>query len=93
MSHSPEMIAIPAIVKAELLYGAEKSKLKESNMEKILEFLLPYQILPFADAATPIYASLRSNLEKAGNTIGPNDMIIASIVLSHGGILVTRNVD
>lgn len=91
LSRNPEAIAIPSITKAELLHGAEKSQQRERNMEKINEFLLPFQIEPFADSETPIYASIRSILEKAGNTIGPNDIIIASIVISNHGILVTNN--
>ncbi len=85
------MIAIPAIIKAELLYGAEKSTKRKENLEKINEFLLPFQIQSFSDSETQIYASVRSNLEKEGNLIGPNDIIIASIVLSQNGTLVTNN--
>ena len=91
LSYNPELVAIPAVVKAELLYGAEKSKGREENFEKINEFLLPFQIYGFSDSETKIYASVRSNLEKEGKIIGPNDLLIASIVLSHEGILITNN--
>jgi len=85
------MIAIPAITKAELLYGAEKSKKRAENLEKINEFLLPFQTYGFNDAETAVYAIIRKKLEEGGTPIGPNDMIIASIVLANRGILITKN--
>ena len=39
-----------------------------------------------------IYSEIRCELEKKGKIIGPNDLIISSIVLSYGGTLVTNNV-
>ena len=91
LSRNPAAIVIPSITKAELLYGAEKSQQRDRNMDKINEFLLPFRIEPFSDSETPIYASIRSKLEKDGNIIGPHDIIIASIVISNDGVLVTNN--
>ncbi|WP_407636022.1 type II toxin-antitoxin system VapC family toxin [Sediminispirochaeta bajacaliforniensis] len=34
---------------------------------------------------------MRSELEKSGKIIGPNDLLIASTVLEHDGVLVTHN--
>ena len=64
LNHNPEMIVIPSITKAELLYGAEKSQRKEENLEKINEFLLPYCIQGFNDAETTTYAIIRKELEE-----------------------------
>ncbi|MCD6122501.1 MAG: type II toxin-antitoxin system VapC family toxin [Spirochaetales bacterium] len=91
LNHNPEMIVIPSITKAELLYGAEKSQRKEENLEKINEFLLPYCIQGFNDAETTTYAIIRKELEEDGTSIGPNDIIIASIVLANNGVLITKN--
>ena len=91
LTKNPESIVIPSIVKAELLYGAEKSQQREQNLAKINEFLLPFQVGSFSDQQTTAYASIRSDLEKEGKPIGPNDTIIASIVLSNDGVLVTHN--
>ncbi|GBR75170.1 toxin VapC-like [Candidatus Termititenax aidoneus] len=88
---SPSNIKIPAVVKAELLFGLEKSKHKKTNREKYECFLNTFATVAFADAAAEIYASLRNRLEKAGKLIGPNDLLIASIVLADGGTLVTHN--
>ncbi len=89
--HHPYEIKIAAIVKAELLYGALKSRKVDENIEKITKFLLPFEIIVFNDRSTTYYAENRAKLEKKGNSIGPNDLIIASIVQSNDGILITNN--
>lgn len=90
-SINPNNIKIPSIVKAELLYGAEKSNKKTSNVDKISTFLEPFEIVPFNNESAVIYSRIRSSSELKGNVIGPNDYIIASIVMSNNGILVTNN--
>lgn len=92
LSTPPVDIAIPAIVKAELLVGASKSNQRDVVLEKVERFLEPFDIVPFGDGDTLIYASIRATLESHGNIIGPNDLIIAASVLSNNGILVTNNV-
>ena len=90
-SINPSNIKIPSIVKAELLYGAEKSNHRAANLDRITTFFEPFEIMPFDDDAAVIYSKIRSSSELKGNIIGPNDYIIASIVLSNNGILVTNN--
>lgn len=92
LSHHPTEIKIPAIVKAELIYGATKSNKSEENLQNITNFLLPFEIVPFDDTASVIYGEIRAELEKKGTPIGPNDLIIASVVLAEQGILITNNV-
>lgn len=91
LEHSPRDIKIPSIVKAELLYGAKKSQHHVKTEEIIKQFLFPFEIIPFDNTAAEIYADLRSGLEKDGQVIGPNDLIIAATVLAEKGILVTNN--
>lgn len=38
------------------------------------------------------YADIRYKTETMGKKIGPNDLVIASIVKFHEGILITHNV-
>lgn len=91
LSKHPNDIKIPAIVKAELIYGAQKSERKKKNEEVIRKFLLPFEIIAFGDKQSEIYGKIRADLEKKGKIIGPNNLLIASIVLSEDGILVTNN--
>jgi tRNA(fMet)-specific endonuclease VapC len=91
MSHSPDDIKISSIVKAELLYGVEKSQKKEENLEKVRKFLLPFEIMSFDDKAAVEYSVIRANMERTGIVIEPNDLIISATVLSHCGTLITNN--
>lgn len=91
LATSPNEIAIPSIVKAELLLGAYKSKNKKSNLENVEKFLEPFEVVAFDDLMTYVYADIRNKTEKRGDTVGPNDLFIASIVKFNEGILVTNN--
>jgi len=88
---NPNNIKIPAIVKAELLYGAEKSQHKIKNLTNINRFFEPFEIVPFNDDCSIVYAKIRCEMEMKGAIIGPNDYIIAATVLANNGILVTNN--
>lgn len=92
LSHHPSDIKIPSIVKAELIYDAEKSVKREDNLKKINNFLLPFDIVQFGDTASILYGEVRAKLERTGTPIGPNDLIIASAVLAEQGTLITNNV-
>lgn len=89
---NPNNIKIPSIVKAELLYGAEKSQHKTKNIVSINRFLEPFEIVDFDDESSIAYSKIRAAMELKGSVIGPNDYIIAATVLARGGILVTNNV-
>lgn len=88
---NPNRIKIPSVVKAELLLGAFKSNDQKKNREIVLSFLDPFEIIGFNDIESEIYAEVRSGLEIQGIPIGPNDLLVASVVLSSNGILVTNN--
>ena len=91
LSIPPNEIVIPSIVKAELLFGAYKSLKRISNIEKVEMFLEPFEIVAFDDPVTYVYADLREKMGKTGKIVGPNDLLIASIVRFYDGILVTNN--
>lgn len=63
----------------------------ERRLAILSETLAPYASLPFDDLAAERYADIRHTLEKAGNIIGPQDILIAAICLSRGCTLVTSN--
>ena len=87
----PSDIVINSVVIAELFYGAMKSRDRAGTLAKQQQLLRPYVSLPFDDAASLKYGTLRAELEASGNTIGGNDMMIAAIALAHDLTLVTHN--
>lgn len=86
-------IYIPSIVKAEIEYGAKKSNSYEKTINIYNKFIDIYNIIPFTNEEVSIYGDIRSELENKGQAIGANDILIASIVISHNGILVAHNVE
>ena len=90
-SFSPERIKIPSIVKAELLLGARKSEHPKQVTAIVEAFLAPFEVIPFCDKCTVLYSEIRWDLERRGQTIGPNDLLIAATVVANEGVLITHN--
>lgn len=88
---SPAQIKLPSITVAELYYGAEKSKCKAKNRERVKRFVSTFEIVAFDEIACVTYAEVRHSLEKSGNPVGPMDLLIASIGLAHNFTVVTNN--
>jgi tRNA(fMet)-specific endonuclease VapC len=87
-------IALCSVVKAELVFGAMKSKLGPRNMARYERFMRPYTSFTFDDACVRKYAETRLHLEnlKPAQKIGSSDLMIASIALTHDLTLVTHNI-
>ena len=93
LSISPKDIKISSVVKGELLLGAFKSQTREQTTKKVEKFLKPFDVLDFSDGMAYDYAEIRSILEKSGNPIRANDLLIAATALNKKAILVTHNTD
>ena len=79
-----------SVVRAELLVGIRKRPVERQRLI-LMEFLAAFGSLPFDDAAAEVYADIRADLERQGQVIGPYDMQIAAIAVTHGATLVTGN--
>ncbi len=88
----PNEIKIPVIVHSELIFGALKSNRRKENYQRVQHFLQPFEIVNYSYEISETYAELRLTTEKNGQVIGPNDLLIASIVVANNGVLVTRNI-
>ena len=78
------------IVVAELRYGATKkgSPRLLAQVEAILGAL---DVLPFEAPADAAYGRLRARLEREGQPIGANDLLIAAHALTLGQKLITAS--
>ena len=86
-----DKIRLCSVVKAELYFGAYNSSRKKENLNLLKRLFANYESLPFDDDAAEIYGKIRAELKAIGTPIGPNDLLIAAIALSHKAILITHN--
>ena len=89
--HDPSEIRISSVVKAELLYGARRSGRVAENLSLLQRFFQPFLSLPFDDRCAEHYGVVRTQLERDGRPIGPNDLMIAATAMAHDLVLVTNN--
>lgn len=87
----PSQIRLCSVVKAELLFGARNSDRVADNLRLLDNFFERFVSLPFDDDCADAYARTRVDLQRAGNPIGPNDLMIAAIAIAGDATLVTHN--
>ena len=83
--------AVSVIVAAELRYGAHRrgsARLTE-QLEAVLSAI---DVLPLEEPADWHYGAIRYDLERIGQPIGHNDLLIAAHARALGVTLVTNNV-
>jgi tRNA(fMet)-specific endonuclease VapC len=90
-SVEPADIAISSVVRAELFYGAMRTRSPERTLMLQETFLNQFVSLPFDDTAARIAGGIRAQLATLGTPIGPYDLQIASIALANNLTLVTHN--
>ena len=91
-ARSPAEIALCSVVKAELLFGAQRSARVDSNLQRLNLFFAPLPCFPFDDRCAEHYAMIRADLAAQGRPIGPNDLMIAATARANDAVLVTNNV-
>ncbi len=90
-SLKPADVRMCSVVKAELLFGAHRSAKREANLTLLRRLFGQFESLPFDDAAAETYGRIRAGLTARGTPIGPYDLMIAAIALTHDTTLVTHN--
>lgn len=88
----PNEIAVCSVVKAELFYGAMRTRNPQSTLTAQRRFLDQFVSLPFDDQAAIVYGSIRADLAELGTPIGPYDLQIAAISLTHDLTLRSHNI-
>lgn len=82
---------ISVIAQAELAFGSLKSSDPPRNNARLARLLEHLTVLNFEASAITDYAAIRLHLERAGQRIGPNDLLIAAQARSLGLVMVTAN--
>ncbi|MES2467576.1 MAG: type II toxin-antitoxin system VapC family toxin [Verrucomicrobiota bacterium] len=89
---SPVKTGIPVIVAAELWTGVRKNMATHPQQAAKLQAFLDLFHIPDCDLNAALhYAEIRAELEAAGKSIGPLDLLIAAQARSLGATLVTGN--
>ena len=88
--HAGQM-CISSITLAELWYGVEKSQKLAQNREVIEDFISRLDVINYDDKAAAHFGDIRAALERKGQIIGSNDLLIAAHARSQGLVLVTNN--
>jgi len=91
LSHSPKDIAIPSVVVYELEVGIAKSTMPEKREKQLQSLLSQVEVIDFTCKEAKAAATVRADLEKRGEPIGPIDTLIAGFSLAHNYTLVTNN--
>jgi len=89
---NPNDIVLCSIVKAELFFGAMRSRNPQDNLLKQKRFLSQFKSLPFDDKASGVFGIIRAELAFKGTPIGPYDLMIAAIAKAHNLTLITHNI-
>jgi tRNA(fMet)-specific endonuclease VapC len=85
-------VGISTITCGEVLFGVQKRDVGIIRQQRIEALLQQLPIALLGEEASRVYAEIRTQLEKNGQPIGPNDYWIAAHALSLGATLVTNNV-
>jgi predicted nucleic acid-binding protein len=80
-------IRTTVISRFELLSGAKSAK----QLARLVQLLGAVPSLGLDDSAADSASEIRRSLERSGTPIGMADSLIAGIVASNGGTLLTRN--
>ena len=91
-SAAPNVVLLTSIIVAcEMRFGAAK-KGSIPLTQRVDGVLASVEVAPLSAGADQEYATLRAELERRGQLIGQNDMLIAAHALALDAILVTDNV-
>jgi tRNA(fMet)-specific endonuclease VapC len=84
-------IVTSIVVACEMRYGVAKNR-STPLAQRVDQALASVEVIPLAAGADNAYATLRADLERRGQIIGQNDLLIAAHALALDAILVTDNV-
>jgi tRNA(fMet)-specific endonuclease VapC len=84
-------VAVPVIVLGEYRYGIQQSRDRQRYEQWLTESIRDYRILDVDEETTVSYATLRSELKRAGTPIPSNDVWIAALCRQHSLPIVSRD--
>ena len=87
-----DVVGLSAITVSELEFGAHNSGEDDTEIVAVRQILTPFEVYDYDGATCPAhYGRIRHELERAGQTIGAMDLLIAAHALALTATLVTNN--
>lgn len=86
----PATACTSIIVVAEIEFGLQK-RVSKSLEQRVRTILSSIDILPFDQPAQRHYGEIRAHLQRSGQPIGSNDLLIAAHARALNLVLVTHN--
>lgn len=84
-------IAVPVIVLGEYRYGIRQSRDRQRYEQWLTESIRNYRVLDVDEETSSFYATLRSELKRAGTPIPSNDVWIAALCRQHSLSVLSRD--
>lgn len=82
-------IGIPAVVLAELYYGAQHSHRRDDNVARVTGLRKRFQLLSMTDRIARRYGVVREALRPRGIVKSDFDLVVAATALEHGATIVS----
>jgi predicted nucleic acid-binding protein len=84
-------VAVPVIVLSEYRYGIQQSRDRQRYEQWLTESVRNYRVLDVDEETSIYYATLRSELKRAGTPIPSNDVWIAALCRQHSFSVLSRD--
>ena len=84
-------VAVPAIVLGEYRYGIQQSRNRQPYEQWLTASIPNYRVLVIDQETAIFYATVRSELKRAGTPIPTNDAWIAALCRQHSVSLLSRD--
>jgi tRNA(fMet)-specific endonuclease VapC len=91
LSLQPSDCFISTVTAFELFTGVEKCSRPQQELAKVVFLLNSVITLPFDANGAKVAATIRAELERTGQSIGPYDLLIAGHAKTEGLVLATSN--
>jgi predicted nucleic acid-binding protein len=89
--HKAVEVAVPVIVLGEYRYGIQHSRDRQRYEQWLTESVRNYRVLDVDEETSIYYATLRSELKRAGTPIPSNDVWIAALCRQHSFSVLSRD--
>ena len=90
-NHQKSPLALSVITYGELLFGAHKSKNRDSNLATVYRLREIFPVIPVDNPVIQTFSDIKARSQKTGQIVADFDLLIAATALTFNMTLVTNN--